>query len=146
MPDMEESHKADPSENLDTLQEDSGLGSISINNEVVANIVAMAAREVPGVVSLASGSFKDDIAGLFGGKREGGSSVSVAEVDDGSYHIRVKLILSFGVQLAKVAQSVQESVRDQVENMTNKEVSKVDVVVDGIRQEEPARKDDPETV
>jgi uncharacterized alkaline shock family protein YloU len=143
---MEDHQKAEPSENLDTLQEDSGLGSISINNEVVANIVAMAAREVPGVVSLASGGFKDDIAGLFGGKREGGSSVSVVEAADGSYHIRVKLILSFGVQLAKVAQSVQQAVRDQVENMTNKDVSKVDVVVDGIRQEEAARKPDPEEV
>lgn len=135
---MEDTHKEEPNENFDTLQEDSGLGSISINNEVVANIVAMAAREVPGVVGLASGGIKDDIAGLFGGKRDSSSAVSISEAADGSYHIKAKLILTFGVQLAKVAQSVQEAVRDQVENMTNKDVTKVDVIVDGVRREETA--------
>ncbi|MGC9449844.1 MAG: Asp23/Gls24 family envelope stress response protein [Oceanipulchritudo sp.] len=133
---MEDENRTEHFEGLEPIQEDSGLGSISINNEVVANIVAMAAREVPGVVSLASGSIKDDIAGLFGSRRESGSSVAIREEADGSYHISVKLILSFGVQLAKVAQSVQVAVRDRVENMTNKEVSKVNIIVDGVRQEE----------
>jgi uncharacterized alkaline shock family protein YloU len=48
----------------------------------------------------------------------------------------VKLILAFGVQLAKVAQSVQLAIRDRVENMTNKDVSKVNVFVDGIQRED----------
>jgi len=121
-------------ETFETLQEDSGLGSISINNEVVANIVAMAAKEVTGVVSLASGGLRDDLAGLFGGRKESGTGVAIHETEEGKYHIRVKLILTFGVQLAKVAENVQEAIRDQVENMTNKEVAKVDVIVDGVRQ------------
>lgn len=141
---MEENLKTEQAENLDMLQEDSGLGSISINNEVVANIVAMAAREVPGVVGLASGGLKDDIAGLFGGKRDSSSSVTIKEEADGSYHIKVKLILTFGVQLAKVAQSVQQAVRDQVENMTNKDVAKVDIIVDGVRREESTPEEDSE--
>ncbi|MEY2999941.1 MAG: hypothetical protein RL648_155 [Verrucomicrobiota bacterium] len=119
------------------LQEDSGLGSIRINNEVVAHIVAMAAREIPGVVGLASGGLKQDIAGLFGGRKETGAAVNINETPAGAYHIRVKLILTFGVQLAKVAQSVQEAIRDQVENMTNKDVGRVDVIVDGIKREAP---------
>lgn len=134
---MEDEAKIDHLEHLEPIQEDSGMGNISINNEVVAEIVAMAAREVPGVVCLASGSIKDDIAGLFGGRRDGTSAVTIHEELDGSYRIGVKLILTFGVQLAKVAQSVQVAVRDRVENMTNKDVSKVDVIVDGIRREEP---------
>ena len=142
---MEDEHsKNDPLEHLEPIQEDSGMGSISINNEVVAEIVAMAAREVPGVVSLAGGSIKDDIAGLFGGRRDSSSSVTIHEQPDGSYAIGVKLILTFGVQLAKVAQSVQLAVRDRVENMTNKDVSKVNVIVDGIRRDEPAPEDSTE--
>lgn len=132
---MEDNPKHDPFENLEPIQEDSGMGNISINNEVVAEIVAMAAREVEGVVSLASGGIKDDIAGLFGGRKDSSSSVSIQEEADGSYHISVKLILTFGVQLAKVAQNVQVAVRERVENMTNKDVSKVNVIVDGIRRE-----------
>lgn len=132
---MEDHEKIETVEQLETLQEDSGLGSISINNDVVANIVAMASREVPGVAGLASGGLKDDIAGLFGGKKDSGSAVSIREEADGTYHIQLKVILTFGVQLAKVAQSIQVAVRDQVENMTNKDVSRVDVIVDGVRRE-----------
>jgi uncharacterized alkaline shock family protein YloU len=140
---MEDHPKSDPFENLEPIQEDSGMGNISINNEVVAEIVAMAAREVPGVVSLASGGIKDDLAGLFGGRKDGSSSVGIQEEADGSYHISVKLILTFGVQLAKVAESVQVAVRERVENMTNKDVSKVNVIVDGIRREDAPDEEPP---
>lgn len=139
---MSENHSDEKTAAQDLLQEDSGLGSIRINNEVVAHIVAMAARDVPGVVGLASGGLKEDIAGLFGSRKESGTAVAIHEQPDGSYHIRVKLILTFGVQLAKVAQAVQEAVRDQVENMTNKDVGRVDVIVDGIKKDEP----EPETL
>jgi uncharacterized alkaline shock family protein YloU len=138
---MEDEQRSEAYDNLEPIHEDSGEGSISINLEVVAEIVAMAAKEVPGVVSLASGGLKDDIAGLFGGRRDGSSSVSIKEDEDGSYNIGIKLILTFGVQLAKVAQAVQVSVRERVENMTNKEVSKVNVIVDGIRREESTAED-----
>lgn len=132
---MQESNNIDDLDSLEPLQEDSSLGSISINNEVVANIVAMAARQVPGVMSLASGGLKEDIAGFFGSKRDG--TVSITEDENGSYVIGVKLILTFGVQLAKVAEEVQIAIRDQVHNMTNKNVSRVNVVVDGIRENLP---------
>lgn len=113
--------------NLEPLQEDSGLGSIQINNNVVANIVAMACQEVPGVYGLASG---DVLKGLFN-KRV--VSVTVDEDEEGRYLIKVKLILVFGVRLAKVAVEVQNAVRSQVENMTDKEVARVDVIVDAVR-------------
>ena len=70
------------------------------------------------------------------------AAVTILEQEDGSYHIGVKLILSFGVQLAKVAQSVQVAVKDRVENMTNKDVSKVNIIVDGVRQEDSQQADE----
>ncbi len=140
---MDEELRNESLDNLEPIQEESGIGSISINNEVVAEIVAMAAREVEGVVSLASGGIRDDIAGLFGGRRDSSSSVAIIEEADGSYNISVKLILTFGVQLAKVAQAVQVAVRERVENMTNKDVSKVNVIVDGIRREDSPPTDSP---
>jgi uncharacterized alkaline shock family protein YloU len=133
---MDDQLQSESTEALDVIHEDSGMGSISINNEVVAQIVAMATREVAGVVGLASGGLKDDIAGLFGGRRDIGSAISISETAEGSYHIGIKVILYFGVQLAKVAQEIQRAVREQVENMTNKDVAKVDVIVDGVRSKE----------
>lgn len=137
-------HDPDNLENddsIDSLQEDSGMGSISINNEVVATIVAMAAKEVTGVISLASGGIKDDLAGFFGARKDG--TISISEDEHGAYVIGVKLILSFGVQLAKVAEEVQNAVRDQVENMTNKSVTRVNVIVDGIRHPDMVKKQSP---
>ena len=90
---MEDESRSENYDNLEPIQEESGEGSISINLEVVAEIVAMAAKEVPGVVSLASGGIKDDIAGLFGGRKDATSSVTIKEESDGSYNIGVKLIL-----------------------------------------------------
>lgn len=126
------SHSTD---SMEPISEESGMGKISINNEVVANIVAMAAREVTGVSGLASGGFKDDLAGLFGSRKDSGSSVSISENAEGAYLVSIKLILTFGVQLAKVAQNVQNAIREQVETMTNKEVARVDVIVDGVHRE-----------
>jgi uncharacterized alkaline shock family protein YloU len=138
---MEQDTHIDPIDGLEPIQEESGLGNISINNQVVATIVALAAREINGVVGLASGGIKDDLAGFFSGKRDAGGGVTISENAHGAYIIGVKLILHFGVQLAKVAEEVQHAVKDQVENMTNKQVSKVNVIVDGIRHADTAKPD-----
>ena len=121
------------SEETTLIQEDSGLGTISINNDVVAMIAAMASKKVDGVVMLATGNFTERV---FGGKKEASTGVSVVETEDGPYVITVRLILEFGVRLAKVAEDVQVAVRDQVQNMTNKDVARVDVFVDGVRNPE----------
>ncbi|MFP4283301.1 MAG: Asp23/Gls24 family envelope stress response protein [Opitutales bacterium] len=119
----EENEYQEPVE-LEPLEENSD-GSITINNNVVANIVAMAAREVPGVFSLASGSFQ----GLF----NKGGVISVEEDEQGFYRIRIKIILVFGVRIGKVAEEVKRSIKEQVELMTDKEVARVDIQVDEVR-------------
>ncbi|MCD8482192.1 MAG: Asp23/Gls24 family envelope stress response protein [Verrucomicrobia bacterium] len=112
---------------------DDSLGSIHINHDVVASIVNLAAREVNGVVAVGSGGLKEDLAGLIGKK----SGVVISEDEDSGYVIGVKLVLTFGVQLAKVAQEVQYAVKEKVEFMTNQQVARVDVTVEGVRYPEP---------
>lgn len=119
----EETEYQEPTELEALIEEDDG--SITINNNVVANIVAMAAKEVPGVYGLASGSFQT----LF----NKGGNISVEEDEHQHYRIRLKIILVFGVRIGKVAEDVKRSVKEQVELMTDKEVSRVDIVVDGVR-------------
>ena len=108
--------------------EDDSDGSITINNSVVENIVSMAAKEVPGVYGLASGSFQ----GLF----NKGGVISVEEDAEGRYRIRVKIILIFGVRIGKVAEEVKRAIKEQVEIMTDKDVARVDIVVDEVRSPE----------
>jgi uncharacterized alkaline shock family protein YloU len=119
----DETEYQEPTE-LEPLQEEDD-GSITINNNVVANIVAMAARDVPGVYGLASGSFQ----ALF----NKGGNISVEEDEQQRYRIRIKVILVFGVRIGKVAEEVKRAIKEQVELMTDKEVARVDIVVDEVR-------------
>lgn len=128
---------------IPTVSEDSNtLGDISINNSVVASIVRLATLEVTGVASVGSGlRGVDGIAEIFTKKGdERGVRVELDEVGD--YRIEVRVILRFGCQLATVAEQVQQRVVEQVENMTSKNVSRVNVVIDGVRTTEDTSEED----
>ncbi len=112
--------------------ESSALGEIRINHAVVAQIVRVAAAEVSGFIAVAGGGFVDEIAGIFS-RKEAGAGVQVEEDGNGNYQITVRVILTFGIELAKTAAAIQEAVREKVAQMTNKKVAKVDVVIDGIQ-------------
>jgi len=131
----EENHET----SIPTVSEGSNtLGEISINNSVVASIVRLASLEVSGVSAVGSG-FRgvDGIAEIFTKKGdERGVRVELDEVGD--YQIEVRVILKFGCQLATVASQIQQRVVEQVENMTSKNVSRVNVIIDGVRTTEEA--------
>lgn len=129
---MEESHiQPDPSE------EQTSFGEIKINHSVVASIVRLAAAEVTGVYGVGSG-FVDQLGGIFS-KRESDRGVKVQEDTEGRYQIEIRVIMAYGSELAKAAQNVQLSIRNQIQTMTGKEVSKVDVIIDGVRTPEEKR-------
>jgi len=121
------------------LTEENNAGVIKVSHEVVANIVRIAVQAVPGVVSVGSqGGFKEEFVGLFN-RRDVTPGITVCENDRGDYEVTVKVILRFGVELAKVGEEIQGAVRDQVTRMTSKKVARVDVLIDGVRM---ADKDD----
>ena len=115
-----------------TTEETNSLGDIKINNAVVANIVRLSALENGGVYAVA-GSFVDGIAEIFSKKEASQSGVRVTESENGNYLIEIRLVLNYGVELAKCAYEVQLAVKDRVENMTGKLVERVDVVIEGVK-------------
>ena len=126
-----DSDKSDTQQIPSLSTEDSNsLGDIKINHSVVASIVRLAALENGGVFAVA-GSFVEGIADMFSKKEEKG--VRVTESEQGNYVIEIRLILNYGVELAKCAYDVQIAVKDRVENMTGKMVERVDVVIDGVK-------------
>ncbi len=137
-------HKAiEPAEldSIPTISEgSSSLGDIKINHTVVASIVKLATIEVPGVVSIAEGGLVGEIAGIFS-KKEAGAGIQVGEDEDAHYVIVIRVILSFGIELAKTAYEIQTSVKEQVEKMTNKHVARVDVIIDGVKMPEPHKEE-----
>ena len=115
-------------------EESTMLGDIKINHSVVASIVRIATMEVDGVFSVGGGGVVEGIA-EFLSKKESERGVRVAEGDAGAYEIEVRVILRFGVDLAKVGIRIQETVRDRVMEMTSKPVERIDVVIDGLKME-----------
>lgn len=119
------------------------LGEIKINHSVVASIVRLAALEVNGVCGVGYG-FVDQLGGSIGGifsKKESDRGVRVQEDAEGAYQIEIRLVMAYGCELAKAAQNVQLAIRNQIQTMTGKEVSKVDVVIDGVKDREEKKKE-----
>ena len=108
------------------------LGDIKINHDVVASIVRLATLQVRGVAGV-GGGLVDGISELFSKREADKRGVKVTEDATGSYAIELRLIINYGAEIGKTAYEVQVAVRKQVIAMTDKGVSRVDVVVEGVR-------------
>lgn len=134
-------NKFNPNEHITTTtipDEGDYLGDIKINHSVVASIVRLASLEIPGVTSIGS-SLVEGITEIFS-KKESDRGVRISEDESNNYLIEVRVILKFGVELAKIAFQVQQNVKQKVEHMTLHKVAKVDVIIDGIRVDDPKQK------
>lgn len=108
------------------------LGEIKINHDVVASIVRLAALQVSGVAGV-GGGFVDGVSELFSKREADKRGVKVTEDQNDNYTIEVRLVIVYGAEIGKTAYDVQAAVRKQVIAMTGKGVSRVDVVVEGVR-------------
>jgi uncharacterized alkaline shock family protein YloU len=119
------------SSSVNHSEDSSSLGEIKINHAVVASIVRLSALEIAGVHSI-GGSFVDGIAEIFT-KKDNERGIRVLEDEAGHYSIEVRVVLHFGVELAKIALAIQHNVREKVAKMTLKPVSRVDVIIEGVK-------------
>jgi uncharacterized alkaline shock family protein YloU len=105
-------------------------GSVRVANEVIASIAALAAREVDGVAGLDEANarhFGDWI------KRETAHrGVRVVLDAEQQIHLEVFLTVRSNAVLREVAQKVQDSVIEVVQQMLGLEVAEVDVFVSSI--------------
>lgn len=108
------------------------LGDIKINHTVVASIVRLAALQIPGVAGV-GGGIVDGISELFAKRESDHRGVKVTEDNDDTYSIELRLVVNYGAEIGKTAYDVQLAVRKQVIAMTGKNVSKVDVIIEGVR-------------
>jgi uncharacterized alkaline shock family protein YloU len=108
------------------------LGEIKINHDVVASIVRLAAMQVSGVAGV-GGGFVDGISERLSKRESDKRGVRVSEDQNDSYSIEIRLVITYGFEIGKTAYEVQAGVRKQVMAMTGKGVTRVDVVVEGVR-------------
>lgn len=117
--------------------------TLKISDEVVAVITGVAASETEGVFSVGTGSFASGWTELLGGKKNNSKGIKVV-MGEGSVTIEIQIVVKYGVRITDVAASVQENVKNAVEEMTGFTVEKVDVRVVGIKASPEAKKEEAE--
>lgn len=103
------------------------LGEVKIADEVVAIIAGLAANEVEGVASLV-GNLTNEVISKAGANKLA-KGVKVLSVDDGKLAVRMSVNISFGYEIPKICQQIQEKVKSSIENMTGLEVASVDIKI-----------------
>lgn len=114
------------------------IGAIKITDEVVAIIAGIAATEVPGVTSM-SGGIAGGIAEALGRKNLAkGVKVEVGEKEAA---IDLFIIVEYGFRIPEVAWSIQEKVKQAVEEMTGLNVVEVNIHIQGVNIEREHKKE-----
>ena len=122
-----------------TLEKDEG--HVNISDEVVASIAGIAANEIDGVSGMA-GSFACGIAETLGAKKNPQKGVRIDIKPEGAT-IDLFIIVEFGKRIPELAWNIQENVKNSVETMTGIDVLKVNVHIEGISFEKPAKQEKP---
>ncbi|MBQ8358506.1 MAG: Asp23/Gls24 family envelope stress response protein [Oscillospiraceae bacterium] len=117
-------------ENKQYVMQSQDNGSICISEDVVAAIVAHAAAEVEGVVSL-NAKPGTDIVELVG-KKTSGKGIKITVLEDNSVAIYCNVNVSYGQSIISVAGAVQSAIINALESMAGIKIASVNVNVCGI--------------
>ncbi len=121
---------------FDVVPEDSGesTGAVRISEDVIASVVRKYTLEVEGVVRFASNTIVSGLAEMIG--RKSHDSNVVVQLEDDAVNIQLTLVLQFGVKIPEVATLIQDVIKNRVEEQTGKQVNRVDVIVQGLEENE----------
>jgi len=110
------------------------LGTITMENEVIARIAGLSAMECYGVVGMAAKSLRDGLVHLL--KIESLSKgVRVETQENGDLIITLHIIVEYGTNLAAIADTLQTNVRYAVETAVGMHVREVNIYIEGVRTE-----------
>lgn len=111
-------------------------GSVQISNNVVASIVRKYVLAVDGVVRTAPQGLVEGLANILG--RKGYESSIGLELNEDGVIVTLALVLRFGCNVPTVAGEIKSVLFDKIPALTGYPVSKVNVnVVDLEEEEEP---------
>lgn len=116
-------------------------GGVIISEEAVSSIVTNAAKDVNGVTGF-SNKPDDVVSTIKKGSLKVMSPVRVFQ-DGDDLDISVYINIASGIKIQPVAEEVQRVVKEVVQNMTGKLVSKVNVIIASVEDDEPESSDAP---
>lgn len=117
----------------DVMSED----SLTFSNGVIEKIVAIAVREVAGVVGM-RGGFINSVQEAFG-QRDVRKGVTVEVTPESTVRVNISILMEYGMYAPQVFDDVKRTVVNQVTGMTGLEVAGVNLRIEDILTEEEAR-------
>lgn len=111
---------------------DSIPGTITIANDVLADIAGFVALECYGVVGMASPSLRDGVAQLLS-RDKLRKGVAITNVDDSQVRVDLYIVVEHGTNLAEVSRNLVDRVKYALTHDADVTVSEVDVHVQGIK-------------
>jgi uncharacterized alkaline shock family protein YloU len=114
------------------LKTNSELGTVSIENSVIAEIAGAVASGCYGVVGMAARNVADELVKLV--KTDVSRGINVV-VKDGAIVVDVHIIVRYGVNINTICRSIVNRVRYALENGIGLKVSCVNVRVEGVKQD-----------
>lgn len=136
-PDAEES-MSNTEDIVAAEEDDNSEDSLTFSNGVIEKIVALAVRDVPGVVGM-KGGWVNRVQDAFGATdpRKG---VTVEVTPDAAVRVNISVLIEYGSYAPQIFEDVKKAVVKQVMGMTGLEVAGVNLrIEDVLTPEEVAR-------
>lgn len=107
------------------------IGTVSINEEVIAMIAGAAAYEAYGIVGMTTKTGKNGFAAIL--RKENMSKGVEVRLEEDQIHIDLYVIIQFGTKISVVAKNTIDSVKYNVETQTGLKVANVNLNIEGIK-------------
>ncbi|MBO4981234.1 MAG: Asp23/Gls24 family envelope stress response protein [Lachnospiraceae bacterium] len=107
------------------------LGSIVIDNEVIAQYAGSVAVECFGIVGMAGVNMKDGLVRLL--KKDSLTRGINVSLNNNKLILDFHVIVAYGVSIIAVSDNLISNVKYKVEEFTGMEIEKINIFVEGVR-------------
>ncbi len=115
---------------IDIADDSDSEDSLTFSNGVIEKIVAIAMRDVPGVVGM-KGSWLNRVQDAFGAS-DTTKGVSVEVTPESAVKVNVSVLIEYGAYAPQVFEDVKKAVVKQVTGMTGLEVAGVNLRIEDV--------------
>lgn len=119
-------------------------GIVRVHESVVVSIVRKAACSVDGVSRLAGNSLVNNLADIVGSRKIFDRSISIV-MGENSVSVDIRLVLKYGCNIPQTARNVQETVSEEIRQITGMKIESVNVIIAELEAEEVAANSEEET-
>ena len=107
------------------------LGSIKIDNEVIAQYAGSVAVECFGIVGMAGINVKDGLVRIL--KKDSITRGIGVTINNNKLTLDFHVIVAYGVSILAVSDNLISNVKYKVEEFTGIEIEKINIFVEGVR-------------